>query len=50
MQVVGRFLDQQMEMYPASGVPQQNELFDLQYKCQYMSGLNFYDLKPLANK
>lgn len=30
-----------------SAAPSQ-ELFEAQYRCSYMSGLNFYDLKPLT--
>ena len=38
-----------MEMYPVDNSTQPVEqLGDLQYKCQYQAGLNFYDLQPLA--
>jgi hypothetical protein len=38
-----------MEMYPVDNSSQPVEqLGDIQYKCQYQAGLNFYDLQPLA--
>lgn len=29
-------------------IAQQKRLEDIQFKCQYMAGLNFYDLQPLS--
>eukprot|EP00347_Sterkiella_histriomuscorum_P015293 403357576 len=53
-----KFLYTQLEMYPSETIykPQQpqspainQEMFEIQYRCQYMSGLNFYDLKSLSS-
>ena len=43
---LGKHFLQQFEMYPTMN--QTTQVGDIQFKCQYQAGLNFYDLQPLA--